>query len=58
MNTINEMFVNSILGKQGKTATVYKNGEVFATYSRNIAIECANEIGGDAVDDETGEILN
>jgi hypothetical protein len=58
MNTITEMFVSAIGGTTGKTATVYKDGEVFATYSIAIAIECANEIGGDAVDDETGEILN
>ena len=58
MNAITQMFVNAIGGTTGKTATVYKDGEVFATYSIAIAIECANEIGGDAVDDETGEILN
>ena len=58
MNAITKMFVSTIGGTTGKTATVYKGGEVFATYSVAIAIECADEIGGDAVDDQTGEVLN
>lgn len=40
-----------------KTATVYRNGEKFATYSREVAEEVAQEIRGCVMDDETGEII-
>jgi hypothetical protein len=55
--TITEMFVATIGGKSTATATVYMNGSAYATYSKAIAIEVAKEIGGEAVDDDTGEIL-
>lgn len=55
--TITEMFAATIGGKNTATATVYVNGNVYATYSKAIAIEVAEEIGGEAVDDDTGEIL-
>ena len=44
-------------GKPAETATVYKDGEKFATYSKNVAFEVAAEIGGEVIDDITGEIL-
>ena len=40
-----------------KTATVYLNSTEYATYSRECAIEVAQEIRGCVVDDETGEII-
>ena len=40
-----------------KTATVYKNGEKFATYSLEFANQVAKEIRGCVMDDETGEII-
>ena len=40
-----------------KTATVYQNGEKFATYSIDFAKEVAQEIRGCVMDDDTGEII-
>lgn len=50
-------FISTIGGHSGKTATVYKNGAKFATYSREVAEEVAQEIRGCVMDDETGEII-
>lgn len=50
-------FLSAIGGYTSKTATVYLNGAVFATYSRECAKEVAQEIRGCVVDDETGEII-
>lgn len=56
---ITQSFINAICNNEKfATATVYdRNNELFATYSKNTAIEVAREINGIAVDDETGEIL-
>lgn len=51
-------FLNCCFGTSTEpTATVYLNGENYATYSKSIAYEVAKELHGEVVDDETGEII-
>jgi hypothetical protein len=58
MDDFTNFFVEAMFSdKKVNTATVYINGQEFATYSVNTAKMVAKDLEGIAVDDQTGEVI-